>query len=140
LPDEWKKGIMNNLPKKGDLTNCNNWRGLTLLSSASKILSRIMLNRIKGYIHNKFRKEQMGLCKGRSCTDQVNNLRIILEQFTEFQSPLYLIFIEKAFDSTNRNKTWNAMRIIGLLGKITRPIQEMYKNYTCQVGNYQNPL
>jgi len=135
LPDEWKKGILIKLPKKGDLTNCNNWRGITLLSSPSKILSRI-----KGYTDNKLRRKQMGFHKGRSCTDQVNNLRIILEQFTEFQSPLYIIFIEKAFDSTNRNKTWNAMRIIGLLGKITRPIQEMYKNYTCQVGNYQNPL
>jgi len=48
----------------------------------------------------------MGFHKGRSCTDQVNTLRIILEQFNEFQSPLYLIFIdfEKAFDSINRNK------------------------------------
>jgi hypothetical protein len=28
---------------------------------------------------------------------------------------------------------WNAMRIFGLPGKIIRLIQEMYKNYTCQV-------
>jgi hypothetical protein len=71
----------------------------------------------------------MGFCKGRSCKDQVNTLRIILEQFNEFQSPLYLIFI----DSINRNKMWNAMRIFGLPEKIIRLIQEMYKNYTCQV-------
>jgi hypothetical protein len=112
----------------------NNWRGITLLSSPSKILSRTILNRIKGYIY-KLRREQMGFHKSRSCTDQVNTLRIILEQFNEFQSPLYLIFIdyEKAFDSTNRNKIWNVMRISGLPDKIIRLIQEMYKNYTCQV-------
>jgi hypothetical protein len=50
LPDERKKGILIKLPKKGDLTNYNNWRGITLLSSPSKILSRTILNRIKGYI------------------------------------------------------------------------------------------
>jgi hypothetical protein len=55
----------------------------------------------------------MGFHKGRSWIDQVNTLRIILEHFIEFQSPLYLIFIdfEKAFDSMNRNKMWNAMSI-----------------------------
>jgi hypothetical protein len=87
----------------------------------------------------------MGFHKGRSCIDQVNTLRIILEQFNEFQSPLYLIFIdsEKAFDSINMNKMWNTMRIFGLPENIIKLIQEMCKNYTCQVehnGNYQNLL
>jgi hypothetical protein len=61
LPDEWKKGILTKLPKKGDLTNCYNWRGITMLSLPSKILSRIILNRIKGYIENKLRREQNGI-------------------------------------------------------------------------------
>jgi hypothetical protein len=96
LPDEWKKGTLIKLPKKGDLTNCNNWRGITLLSLPSKILSRIIFNRIKGYTDNKLKREQMAFHKGRSCIDQV-----ILEQFNEIQSPLYIIFIDfkKAFYS-----------------------------------------
>jgi hypothetical protein len=80
LPNGRTKGIIIKLPKKGDLTNCNNWRGITLLFSSSKILSRIILNRIKRRIDNKLRREQMGFREGRSCTDQVNTLRIILEQ------------------------------------------------------------
>jgi hypothetical protein len=35
------------IPKKGDLANCNNWRGITLSSTPSKILTRIILNRIQ---------------------------------------------------------------------------------------------
>jgi hypothetical protein len=116
-----------------------------MLSLPSKILSRIILNRIKVYIENKLRREQMGFRKGRSCIDQVNTLRIILEQFNEFQSPLYLIFIdfEKAFDFIHRNKMWTAMRIFGLPGKIIKLIQNMYKNYTCQVehdGKLSEPI
>jgi hypothetical protein len=60
LPNEWTKGIIIKLPKKGDLTNCNNWRGIIPLSSSSKILSRIILNTIKRHIDNKLRGEQMG--------------------------------------------------------------------------------
>jgi hypothetical protein len=135
LPNEWTKGIIIKLPKKGDLTNCNNWRGIALLFSLSKILSRIILNRIKRHIDNKLRREQMGFREGRSCIDQVNTLRIILEQFNEYQSLLYFIFIdfEKSFDSINRNKMWNAMKMFGIPDKIIRLIQEMYKNCTCQV-------
>jgi hypothetical protein len=137
LPDELKKGILIKFLKKGDLSNCNNWRGVTLPSLPSKILSRIIRNRIKGYIDNKLRREEMGFQKGRSCIGQVNTLRIILEQFNEFQSPLYLIFIdfEKAFDSINKNKMWNAIRILGIPEKIISLIQQLYKNYTCQVKN-----
>jgi hypothetical protein len=60
LPNEWKKGILIKLTKKGDLSNCNNWRGITLLSLPSKISSRKILNRTKGHIHNKLRRQQMG--------------------------------------------------------------------------------
>jgi hypothetical protein len=35
------------MPKKGDLSNCNNWREITLLSIPSKILTRVILNRIQ---------------------------------------------------------------------------------------------
>jgi hypothetical protein len=128
------KGIIIKLPKKGDLTNCNNWRGITLRSSR-KILSRIILNIIKRRNDNKLRREQMEFREGRSRIDQVNTLRIILEQFNENRSSLYLIFIdfEKSFDSINRNKMWNAMKIFGIPDKIIRLIKEIYKNYKCQV-------
>lgn len=32
IPDDWNKGVIIKLPKKGDLGDCNNWRGITLLS------------------------------------------------------------------------------------------------------------
>ena len=32
LHDDWLQGILVKLPKKGDLSNCSNWRGITLLS------------------------------------------------------------------------------------------------------------
>ena len=32
VPDEWSKGIIVKLPKRRNLTDCNNWRGICLLS------------------------------------------------------------------------------------------------------------
>ena len=35
LPGDWHKGLIVKIPKKGDATECNNWRGITLLSVVS---------------------------------------------------------------------------------------------------------
>ena len=36
-PEVWKKGLVVKIFKKGDLRDCNNWRGVTLLPIISKI-------------------------------------------------------------------------------------------------------
>ena len=85
IPEDWEEGlIIIKIPMKGDLSNCNNWRGLTLLSILSKILTRIILNRIQNTVEQHLRKERAGFCKHRSCVDLINTLRIILEQSIEW--------------------------------------------------------
>jgi hypothetical protein len=83
IPKEWEEGLIIKIPKKGDQSNCNNWRGITLLSIPSKILTRIILNRIQNTEEQHLRKEQAGFCQHRRCVDLINTLRIISEQGTE---------------------------------------------------------
>jgi hypothetical protein len=35
VPAEWQSGYIVKLPKKGNLSECNNWKGIHLLSSPS---------------------------------------------------------------------------------------------------------
>ena len=58
IPEDWE-GLIIKMPKKGDLPNCNNWRGVTLLSIPSKILTRIVLNRIKIQWNNTSEKNKL---------------------------------------------------------------------------------
>jgi hypothetical protein len=46
LPDQWKESIIVSIHKKGDKTDCNNYRGISLLSTSYKILSNILLPRL----------------------------------------------------------------------------------------------
>ena len=46
VPADWRKGIIIRIPKKGRLSDCNNWRGITLLSVPSKILTKTTIQRI----------------------------------------------------------------------------------------------
>jgi hypothetical protein len=104
IPEYWREGHLVKLPKKGDLHECSNYRGIMLLLVPGKVLSKIILERIKKIVDTKLRDEQAGFRQNRSCTDQIATLRIIAEQSIEWNSPLYITFVDyaKAFDSLDR--------------------------------------
>nr|KAG5685711.1 hypothetical protein BaRGS_027976 [Batillaria attramentaria] len=104
VPQDWKKGHLVKLPKKGDLSSCSNWRGIMLLSIPGKVLTRIILERLKTALDKTLREEQAGFRNDRSCTDHIATMRIIIEQSLEWQTPLYSTFVDfqKAFDSVDR--------------------------------------
>jgi hypothetical protein len=78
LTEIWKEGKFSAYWKEGDITKCNNWRGITLLSIQSKLLSRILLNGIKNVVELCVRKEKAGFRCQRSCVDLISTLKIIL--------------------------------------------------------------
>jgi len=110
IPNEWKQGLIIKLPKKGDLTECSNWRGITLRNTIGKILAIIIHNRLKEELEPKMRPEQAGFRSNKACADHINTLRIIVEQSIEFCAPLQLVFIDfqQAFDTLARNAIWQA--------------------------------
>ena len=136
IPSAWEKGIIIRIPKKGALSDCNNWRGITLLSVPSKILAKIIFQRISDTVDKSLRKEQAGFRKNRGCIDQIFTLRNIIEQCTEWQRQLYVNFVdfEKAFDSIHRESIWQILRAYGIPQKIVQLIKSFYANFSCTVG------
>ena len=93
MPAQWRE-IVIKLPKKGDLRDCNNYQGIMLLSVPGKVLNRIILERVREAVDPKLRDQQAGFRRNRSCADQTASLRIIVEQSTEWNSTLYINFID----------------------------------------------
>jgi len=58
VPSGCTEGYFIKLHKKGDLSNCSNYRGITLLSVHGKVFNRIILERIKGEIDPWLRDQQ----------------------------------------------------------------------------------
>ena len=83
IPDDWHRGLIVKILKKGVITECTNWRKINLLSVVSKMFPRIILTRIQQAFENQLRKYQASFGKGRSCTEQIFTLRNIIEQGME---------------------------------------------------------
>jgi hypothetical protein len=66
--------------KKGDKTDCSNYRGISLLSISYKIVFNILLSRLSPYIDDMTGDYQCGFRCNRSTTDQIFCIRQILEK------------------------------------------------------------
>ena len=63
LPKDWRHGLIMKLPKKGDLTECGNWWGITLMAVAAKVLGRVIITCIRDGVNDKLHQEQGGSCR-----------------------------------------------------------------------------
>jgi len=58
-PDEWTQSVFIPLPKKGDLLQCNNYRTIALVSHASKILMRVILDRMQIKLESEIAQDKL---------------------------------------------------------------------------------
>jgi hypothetical protein len=120
MPAKWKIGIICPVHKKGDKTDCHNYRGVNLLNVTYKILTGIINGRIMQVTEQRIGEYQCGFQRGRSTTDQIFVVRQIIEEHYEHGSDLHLLFIDhkSVFDSINRRKLVESMHRIGIPKKL----------------------
>ena len=93
FPGDWRKTIIVKISKEGNLTDYNNWGGICLLSIPGKILSAMILNRLKTTVNAKLREEQTGFRAARLHTEQLFTLRNIIYVY-KIPKTLFFNFIE----------------------------------------------
>ena len=97
------------IPKKGNLQQCHDYRTMSLISHPSKVMLKIILNRLKPRAEMIIDEEQAGFRAGRSTTEQIFNLGIFCEKYLQHQQDLYHIFIHL---KKNNNINANLIRVI----------------------------
>ena len=91
LLEEWKESIIAPIYKKGDKADCNNYRGISLLSSTYKILSNFLLSRLTPYAEAIIGHHQCGI----DATGQ-----LLEKKKWEYNEVVHKLFIDfkKAFE------------------------------------------
>jgi hypothetical protein len=111
--------------KKGDKTDCSNYRGISLLSTTYKILFNILLSRLTPHAEEIIGDHQCGLRCNRSTTDHIFSYRQILEKKWEYNEAVHQLFIDfkKAYDSVRREVLYNILIEFRIPMKLVRLIK-----------------
>jgi sorting nexin-29 len=76
----WVEALISPIHKKGDIQNCENFGGISLVNIAYKVLSIVLYGRLKPYANQIIGQYQCGFREGVSKIDQIQTLRQILEK------------------------------------------------------------
>uniref|UniRef100_A0A5F8GN97 RNA-directed DNA polymerase n=1 Tax=Monodelphis domestica TaxID=13616 RepID=A0A5F8GN97_MONDO len=121
---------------KGTRTACDNYRGISLLSTAGKIFARVILNRLLSSVSEQNLPEsQCGFRPDRSTIDMVFTVRQMQEKCLEQNLSLYIVFVDltKAFDTVNRDALWVIFSKLGCPAKFVKLIQLFHVDMTGEV-------
>ena len=115
---------------KGERSDCNNYRGISLLSIVGKVYARVLLIRLQKLAERVYPESQCGFRAERSTIDMVFSLRQLQEKCREQQMPLYVAFIDltKAFDLVSRDGLFKALQKIGCPPKLHSLIESFHSN------------
>ena len=94
MPWEWRTSLLCPIYKKGDKLECKNHRGIALLNIAYKIFANILYQRLLPYSECTVGEYQSGFRVGCSTSDQLFNIRQILEKCKEFNIELHHLFVD----------------------------------------------
>ena len=116
--------------KKGDRSQCGNYRGISLLSVVGKLLADMILQRLSTLAQKVYPESQQGYRTGRGTIDGIFTVRQLMEKSREQHRNLYIAFIDftKAFDTVNRQLLFSILEKIGCPPKLINLIKLLYTN------------
>ena len=99
-PTPWTQSLIITLLKKDNLQLCQNYCTISMTTHPSKVMLRILLNRLKPQVEEIIKEEQAGFGAGRNTTEQIFNLGILCETYLQHQQSLYHVFVDLRRHST----------------------------------------
>jgi hypothetical protein len=96
---------------KSDKTDCSNYRGISLLSTSYKTLTKSLLSKLIPYADEIIWDHQCGFRHNRSTTDQILYIRQILEKKWEYNGTVHQLYtcLKKDYDSVRMQSLYNIL-------------------------------
>ena len=134
-PFRWSFAKLTMLHKKGSRLVCDNFRGISIIESMSKIYDYILYNRlVKWFIPD---REQAGSQPKRSCTEHIVTLRLIISYAMAKHLKLWILYVDysKAYDRVPRNKLLQILIRLGCSAAMLYALVYMYSSTYSIIGS-----
>ena len=84
-PQDWKRSVFIQIPKKRNTKECSNYCTIALISHTNKAMLKIVQAKLQHYVNKEVPDVQAGFRKGRGTRNQIANIHWIIEKAREFQ-------------------------------------------------------
>ena len=91
-PEDWKRSVFIPIPKKGNGKECSNYRTITLISHARKVILKILQARLQQYMNSELPDVQAGFRKGRGTRGQIASICWIIKRARVPEKHLFLLY------------------------------------------------
>ena len=92
-PQDWKRSVFIQIPKKGNAKDCSNYCTIALISHASKVMLKILQARFQQYVNQELPDVQAGFRKGRGTRDQnPTSIGSLKKQESSRKTSLFLLY------------------------------------------------
>ena len=134
-PEDWVRSLFVPIPNKGNTMEYGNNRTISLIVHASKVILKIISNRLKNKLELEVSIQQAGFQKSRGTRDQLFNLKQIIEKQREYNQDFYICFIDyiKAFDKGRHKDLWRIMTKMGFPHHWIELIRSLYEQQQAAV-------
>ncbi|CAB1105114.1 unnamed protein product [Ectocarpus sp. CCAP 1310/34] len=118
VPQQWKDATTKVLFKKGDTMECGNYRSISLVAHAGKVLLKVVATRLSHYCEREgiLPEEQSGFRPHRSTLDMLFAIQRLHELARKKSTAVFACFVDltKAYDSVDRDLLWDVLRRFGV--------------------------
>ena len=119
LPSNWKLHKITPIPNKGDLTDVTNYRPILLLSILSKVLERIIYDKVIAFVRPKLSAKQFGFLQKRSClTHLLTSYTKVFNSIDQKESDVIYLDFSKAFDKVAHAELLFKVWRLGITGHL----------------------
>ncbi len=127
-PDDFTRAAMIPLPKKNNAVKCSDFRTISLICHASKIMLRVLTKRIEAKTKQLLGRNQFGFRKGFGTRDAIGVMRTLCERSLEHGNEVYICFVdfEKAFDRVDWVKMFDILKNLHIDWRDRRLLQDLY--------------
>ena len=137
FPNMWSEGTISPIFKKGDKSNTNNYRGITILSNIGQTFTKMINFRLTEWFEDNksINESQFGFRKNRSTTDCIFILNGLIDILFSQSKKLYACFFDysKAFDLLDRSAVYYKLMTNNISSKMLNIIKSMYSDIKLSV-------
>jgi hypothetical protein len=145
LVPKMKEGLIKLIPKKADKRRLKDWRPLTMLNVAYKVIAKLLALRLRLILPLIVAPQQTGFVPGRNILENISLAWLTADWLhQQNESALFLsLDFEKAFDRVEHSYLWETLTWLGLDGTFLCLVKGLIANATSKIhvnGMYSQPI